>query len=138
MAGSLPGPRRPLARRGRGITCQPAAAATIAFGIGSERNHVRAGLGELLLGCLGLRPVISLQTAESSNLESVLFEYGRGTRGSASAVSSGEDGLVFRQLAETLLELRHRNVDRALVAAELLDLLRLADIQENGVAHGHD
>jgi len=84
----------------------------------------------LLPGRPGLRPLVPLQTAEAGNLESVLLEYGRGTRGSASAVSSGEDGLVLRQFAETLLELRHGNVDGPLVPAELLDLLRLADVQE--------
>jgi hypothetical protein len=50
----------------------------------------------LLLGRLGLRPLVPLQTTEAGNLESVLLEYGRGTRGSASAVSSGQDSLVLR------------------------------------------
>ena len=140
MAGPLPGTRRPVAHRGGGITGQPPPWLRRNNRLRDwlDRNHARAGLCELLFWWLGLRPVVSLQTAESSNLESVLFEYGRGTRGSASAVSSGQDGLVLRQFAETVLELRHRDVDGPFVPAELLDLLRLADIQENGVAHGHD
>src|SRR5262245_3939537 len=104
----------------------------------SRRSRRTTGLLPALLDRLQLVPLVASQPAESGDLESVLLEYGRGTRGSASAVSSREDGLVLRQFAEALLELGDGNVDVALVAAGLLDLLRLADVEEEGARVGHD
>jgi len=95
--------------------------------------EVCQSLSPSLSGRLHVSALVSLQAAEPSNFESVRLEYGRGTRGSASAVSSSEDRLVLSQLAETLLELRQRDVDRTLIASELLDLLGLANVEEDHV-----
>ena len=49
-----------------------------------------------LLRGLHLGALVLSQSAEPGDFESVLFEHGRGTRGSASAVSSGEYEFVLR------------------------------------------
>jgi len=49
--------------------------------------------------------VVAFEAAEGDHLESARFEHGRGTRGTAAAVSGGEDRTVLRQLTEARFEL---------------------------------
>ena len=82
-------------------------------GEGTRKNFsARVGL---LFGRLGVElvPLVISKAAEPGRLESVFFQYSRGTRGSSTAVSGGENYFVFRQLVDALLELRDRNIDVA-------------------------
>jgi len=57
------------------------------------------------------------QSAGTNHFEAVLHEQVRGTRGSATTVSSGEDQSVFGNLLEARFELAKRDVDIALQGA---------------------
>jgi len=60
-------------------------------------------------------------------------EHVRGTRGSASAVSSGDDGLVLGDLGHTLFEFANGNIYVTLEGSEFFDLLGFADVEEEHV-----
>lgn len=62
-----------------------------------------------------------------------LGEYVRGTRGSASAVSSSDDGSVPGDFLHALFQLAERNVDVALERAEFFDFLRFTNIEKEHV-----
>jgi hypothetical protein len=74
-------------------------------------------------------PRVVPQAAEAEHVEAVFLQQSRGTRGSATAVSGGEDGAVPRKLIEAGLELIDRYVGVALDSAELFDLRGLSDVQ---------
>jgi len=74
-------------------------------------------------------PRVISQAAEAEHVEAVFLQQSRGPRGSATAVSGGEDGPVPRKLIEAGLELIDRYVGVALDRAELFDLRRLPDVQ---------
>src|SRR5438552_18911331 len=80
------------------------------------RSRGRSGRG-CCSSRLELAALVVLQAAEPGDLEPVLLEQSRGTRSSSPALSSGEDRPVLRKLAETALELAHRDVDVAFAAA---------------------
>ena len=65
-------------------------------GIGTARLETRAfrSLGACLR--IDLLAVVVSHPAETDDLEPIFFQQGRGTRGSSSAVSGGEDGFVLR------------------------------------------
>src|SRR5438552_15561071 len=86
------------------------------------RSRGRSGRG-CCSSRLELAALVVLQAAEPGDLEPVLLEQSRGTRGSSPALSSGEDRPVLWKLAETALELAHRDVDVAFAAGPLFELL---------------
>src|SRR6266542_3389000 len=75
-------------------------------------------------------PPVLRQTTGPQRFEAVLFEYGRGTRGSATLISKGDDYSVFGNFLEAGFQLAKRNIDITLDAAQSRDLVRLANIEE--------
>ena len=72
---------------------------------------------------------VGAQTTECDNFETVFLQQGRGTRGSSTAVSGGEDGTIPRHLLEPVGKLLNRNVEVALDGAALLEFLGAAYVE---------
>lgn len=74
-----------------------------------------------------------LESTGSSYFVARFGEHVRGTRGSASAVSSSDDRFVFGDFAHPLFEFANGDVDVAGEGTEFRNFLRFADIEEEHV-----
>ena len=76
-----------------------------------------------------LLPRVVPQAAKAVYIEAVFLQQSRGTRGSATAASGGEDRPVLRKLIEAGLELIDWYVGVALDRADLFDLFGISDVE---------